>query len=117
MARRGLCLAAFAVFLGFAVSQNRDPDAFPWTLIYGYAAMLSLMAALGVRALLPAFIGAAAYAVTAYRLFAGGGEGAPVKTTEVLGLVVCSAWTLALAILELSKDSDPDKHTASADAR
>ena len=96
-------MVAFTVFMVFAAVQHNDPDAFGWALIYGYAALLSLMTALGVRVAVPALAGAMAYGLLAYRLFPG--LEIPLlhieEGRESLGLILCAVWSTGLGVTTL----------------
>lgn len=83
---RVIALAAFVVFSVFALTQLDDATSFTWVLIYGFAAMVSLMAAIGVRVTLPALVGVAGYAALTWKLGPGPGY----------GLILCIVWTTFL---------------------
>jgi hypothetical protein len=101
---RSLNAVAFVVFSVFAALQWNDPDMVVWVMLYGYAAMLALFAALHVQVLLPASLGMIGYSLVAWRLF-------PAELTqswieierarEALSLGVCAAWTAFIAITQV----------------
>lgn len=101
---RSLNAVAFVVFSVFAALQWNDPDMAVWVMLYGYAAMLALFAALHVKVLLPASLGVIGYALVAWRLFPDGLTQPWIEVAqarEALGLGVCAAWTAFIAITQM----------------
>lgn len=101
---RSLNAVAFVVFSVFAALEWDDPDMVVWAMLYGYAAMLALFAALRVKVLLPASLGMIGYALVAWRLFPSGLSQPWIEVDqarEALGLGVCAAWTAFIAITQV----------------
>lgn len=99
-----------AVFLLAVAVQWNDPDPLVWMLGYGLAAALSLVACFGRFPVLPnalaaigfalwflslaaALPGAPSEAFTSFRMQSAAHE----EPREAVGLLLCAAWTAALA--------------------
>jgi hypothetical protein len=89
---RVLCLAIGAVSFGIAAAQTATGGHFVWLLMAGYAALISLCAALTIDVTLPALLGVVGYVLVARRV------------PEALVIAAaCGAWAAALLLWSLAR--------------
>lgn len=102
---RLVSLTLALVFGLFAWWQGNDPDSLGWILIYGYAAMVSVVAALGVRTTVAALAGAGAYTVLFIQSYPADVPWVIEEEAfrEGLGLLICLVWMMALLAFELAR--------------
>ncbi len=87
------------MFIAFAVVQYNDPDALPWMLAYGYAAMVCSLGALGINMSLWAVVGLIGYGLGSAVIYPFGHERRWIEietAREGAGLAIAALWMIAV---------------------